>query len=81
MATGGADGMLRFWDAETLEPDGDPIEFDDRIRDVAFTADGSRAVVALGRPVSADPITAASAPRVIDVAERRETGIVLGATS
>jgi WD40 repeat protein len=78
VATGSGDGMLRFWDADTLEPDGDPVAFDHRIRDVAFSADGSRAVVALGQVRSVVPITAASAPRVIDVARRRETGIVLG---
>jgi WD40 repeat protein/class 3 adenylate cyclase len=77
VATGGADGTLRFWAGDTLQRDGASIEFDDRIRDVAFFDDGRRAAVALGRLASSDPITTASTPRIIDVVERTETAVTL----
>jgi WD40 repeat protein len=41
LATGGGDGNLRFWDAATAEPRGQPIKaHQNGVKSVAFSSDG-----------------------------------------
>ena len=58
IATGGSDNLLRFWDARTSQPLGEPIQLHDQVSDVEFTAHGERIVASSGDSVQvfdADP--------------------------
>lgn len=47
LATAGRDGAVRFWDAKTGAPHGDPLNGDAAVTDIAFDPAGDRLAVAL----------------------------------
>jgi len=51
IVTGGADKAVRFWDARTGQPSGEPIALQDQVSDVAFTQRGDRIVAVSGDTV------------------------------
>jgi WD40 repeat protein len=72
IVTGGADRMVRLWDAGTGQPSGEPIALQDQVSDVAFTERGERIVAVSGDTVQifdADPdaklVTDTAASRIL----------------
>ncbi len=80
IVTGGSDNMLRFWDARTSQPLGEPIRLHDQVSDVEFTAHGDRLVAASGGTVQvfdADPkatlLTETRASTILRTDDRHST--------
>ena len=77
IAAGSETGTLGFWDARTFRPVGEPIDVNAPVADVAFTGDGERIAVAVGRIESSAALIPETTTRLWDVETRKRSGIVL----
>jgi class 3 adenylate cyclase/WD40 repeat protein len=77
IAAGSRAGSVGFWDANTLQPVGEPIDAGAPVIDVVFTRDGDRVAIAVGAVLSEAAATAETTTRLWNVETRQETGVTL----
>ena len=63
LATAGADGLVRFWNPQTADPDGPDLRPGGVVWGVGFTPDGGRAVVTTTEIRSSVVRASSSSPR------------------